>query len=234
MKMFAKHNYLSVLLAVISFLLCITLFVLATTINQMLKEKTPQEAEQKELLVKNTGHKIFKSESKDYISYIVEDYDRDLTYTWQFAKEEENDQSISKNIEMNVNLRLSIDTLSEDTKKIDNKVKQNKMIVTFDHEGKLPSKATIRINVSSKFDDDEKLYLYYFNPSTENFEYIDHNLKVENGYVEFTIDHCSDYFLTGAVVNEAINNPKSINYIIIILGAIVLILIAINLKNSKK
>ena len=234
MKRKVKYNILNIMLAVISTLLCVTLVILAITINMVIKEKNPQEDNTEELLVKNTGHKIFKSESKDYISYIVEDYDRDLTYTWQFEKDEEQNQAISKNIEMNVNLRLSIDALTEDTKKIDNEIRQNKLIVTFDHVGELPSKATIRINVSSKFDDDEKLYLYYYNPTTEEFEYIDHNLKVEGGYVEFTIDHCSDYFLTGAVVNEAINNPKGVNNIIIVLGAIVLILIAVNLINSKK
>ena len=36
------------------------------------------------------------------------------------------------------------------------------------------------------------------------------------------------------VVNDAVNNPKSLNYIIIGLGAVVVILIAITLVQSKK
>ena len=62
---------------------------------------------------------------------------------------------------------------------------------------------------------------------------MEHHLEVNNGYVEFNIDHCSNYFLTAAVVNDAVNNPKSVNYIIIGLGVIVFILIAVTLSQSK-
>ena len=108
-----------------------------------------------------------------------------------------------------------------------------KLIVTFDHHGALPSNATVRVNVSDKFSDGEELYLYYYNEETTDIEYIEHHLKVEDGYVEFNIEHCSNYFLTAAVVNDAVNNPKSVNYIIIGLGVIVFILIAVTLSQSK-
>ena len=106
--------------------------------------------------------------------------------------------------------------------------------MTFDHHGKLPSNATVRVNVADKFKDGEELYLYYYNEESSEIEYIEHKLKVVDGYVEFDIEHCSNYFLTAAVVNEAVNNPKSVNYIIIGLGVIVFILIAMTLSQSKK
>ena len=52
-------------------------------------------------------------------------------------------------------------------------------------------------------------------------------IKVKDGYVEFSIDHCSDYFLTAAIVQEAVGNPKNINYIIIGLLVVVLLLVAV-------
>ena len=108
------------------------------------------------------------------------------------------------------------------------------MIISFDYHGALPLKSTVRINVSNKFKNGDSLYLYYYNPDNDGIEYIAHNVDVKNGYVEFQIEHCSDYFLTAAVVNDAVNNPESVNYIIIGLIVIVFILVAITLIQSKK
>ena len=55
-------------------------------------------------------------------------------------------------------------------------------------------------------------------------EFIEDNIVVEDGFAEFEIDHCSEYFLTGAIVNDAVNNPKSLNYVIIGLAGIVFLL----------
>jgi hypothetical protein len=101
--------------------------------------------------------------------------------------------------------------------------------------GKLPSEATIKIKVDDKFKDDEKLYLYYYNDETKKLEYIDKGLTVKNGYVEFKINHCSDYLLTGSIVKNAIDNPESMGMIIIVLIGIGIVLVAATLfMNSKK
>lgn len=216
---------------------CIMISVISVCITVILNnsnKKAQNDDSKANILTENSGTRILKSESAKYISYIVEDYERDLTYTWQFEKTDEFYASVSDNLEIDLNLRLSIDTMTKTTKEINERVDQNKLIVTFEHHGKLPEVATIRINVAKKFADGDKLYLYYFNEDSDNIEYIDNKLKVKDGYVEFQIDHCSDYFLTAAVVNDAVNNPKSINYIIIGLGVVVFILVAVTLKQSKR
>ena len=223
----------NIVLIIVTTLLCFTIIVLSFTIKDIVSSPKSVESSKEELLVQNTGTSIFKSESEEYISYIVEDYDRGLTYTWQFKKDEENSKSVAENIEMNVNLRLSIDADTDDTKIINNIVNQKKLIITFDHEGKLPSEATVRINVADRFSNGDKLYLYYYNPTTKKIEFIENNLKVVDGYVEFKIDHCSDYFLTAAVVNEATNNPKHVNYVIIGLIGVVIILIIRIMRQSR-
>ena len=222
----------NIVLTIVTFLLCVTIIILSVTIKSIVNAPKSNNTDD-ELLVSNTGTSIFKSETKEYISYIVEDYDRGLTYTWQFKKEEEKENSVAENIEMNVNLRLSIDADTKDTKIINKIVDQKKLIITFDHVGKLPTEATVRINVSSRFNNGDKLYLYYYNPTTKEIEFIKDNLKVIDGYVEFKIDHCSDYLLTGAVINDAIGNPKHVNYIIISLIGIVIILIIKIMRQSK-
>ncbi len=225
----------NIIMIIVISLLCLTIIVLSFTIKSIVsnKENNNDSDTNEQLLAQNRGHQIFKSESEEYISYIVEDYERDITYTWQFKKDVEKDKSVSENIELNVNLRLSIDAITEETKEINNIVNQKKLIITFDHVGKLPSEATVRINVENRFKNGDKLYLYYYNPDTKKLEFIENNLKVTNGYVEFTIDHCSDYLLTGAIINEAVGNPKHVNYVIIGLIGIVILLIIKIMRQSK-
>lgn len=221
-------------LIIISTLLCVTLIALGISISQLVDKNTEEESDKSsEVLANNTGTRIMKVESEKYISYVVEDYERDLTYTWQFEKTNEFYNNVNENLEIDINLRLSLDAHNQVTEDINDRVDQNKLIVTFDHHGKLPSNATVRVNVADRFKDGEKLYLYYYNEESNQIEYIEHKLEVVDGYVEFNIDHCSNYFLTAAVVNDAVNNPKSVNYIIIGLGAVVFILIAVTLSQSK-
>lgn len=222
-----KKNWL---IGILSIIICILTVVVVLVIKSNFEQATASE----ETLVSNTGTKIMKSEGDSYISYIVEDYERNLTYTWSFPKTEKHNNNIKEDLFIDINLRLSIDAITSTTNEINNKVDQNKLIVSFDHHGELPETATVRINVKDKFEDGEKLYLYYYNEETKQIEYIEDGLKVKDGYVEFSIEHCSDYFLTATIVQEAVNNPKNINYIIIGLGVVVLLLIAATLKQSKK
>lgn len=219
----------------ITLLLCVIVTVLVFTLKDLTKKDSSLKSSpvNSEVVINNADVEIFKSESSNYISYIVEDYERNLTYSWQFEKTSEKNNSVKDNLILDINLRLSLDSDTKGAKAIKEDVSQKKLIVSFDHHGKLPTNATIRINVKDRFKNNERLYLYYYNPEKDQIEFIEKNLKVTNGYVEFTIDHCSDYFLTGAVVNNAVNNPKNINLIIIGLGVIVFILIIANLKQSK-
>ena len=74
---------------------------------------------------------------------------------------------------------------------------------------------------------------YYYNEETKKIEFIDKNIKVKDGYAEFVINHCSEYFLTGAVVNDAVNNPKSLNYVIVGLVGLVIALVGYTLFKRR-
>lgn len=227
----------NLILLSITFLLCVIVVVLVFMVKDLSSKTNNNEGSllvNSEVVINNTDVEIYKSESSNYISYIVEDYERNLTYSWQFLKTDENNNPVKENLILDINLRLNVDETSDGANSINEMVDQKKLIVSFDHHGALPTKATVRINVSDKFKDNEKLYLYYYDPEQEQIEFIQKDLKVNDGYVEFSIDHCSDYFLTAAVVNNAVNNPKNINLIIIGLGVIVFILIIVNLKQSKR
>ena len=176
---------------------------------------------------------ILKTETSDSYYYEVKDTERDLEYSWRFLKEKDQNISVEDSLYIEEDLRLSLDADTMDTRTINQMVNQEKLIISFDYHGALPLETSVRINVSDRFREGENLYLYYYNPESDNIEYIAHNVKVQDGYVEFQIDHCSDYFLTAAVVNDAVNNPQSVNYIIIGLIVVVFILVAITLFQSK-
>ncbi len=182
----------------------------------------------------NPKTKIEKIETKDYYFYSITDYERNLSYSWQFEKKKDQNISVEDSMYITEDLRLSLDSTTSGANRIEDKVNQKKLIISFDYHGELPLKTTVKINVSERFQNGESLYLYYYNPENDNIEYIAKDVEVKNGYVEFQIEHCSDYFLTAAVVNDAVNNPQSVNYIIIGLVAVVFILIAITLIQSKK
>lgn len=228
-----KSSYLMPSIVII-LLVVSCVYIVQGIYTRFYQEPAPLEKEIKEnLAVNNEPYKILKTEKSNEVIYNVIDYERNLTYSWSFLKDDRT-KPLVNSLEMDINLRLNIDAITHNTNIINEKVAENKLIVSFDYHGELPTKAMVKINVSDKFKNGDKLYLYYYNPELDQIEFMEKNIMVKDGYAEFTIEHCSDYFLTGAVVNEAVGNPKSINYVIIALGAVVFILIAITLKQSKK
>ena len=177
---------------------------------------------------------ITKTESNDYYTYEIKDYERGLEYSWQFIKDKAKKVSVEDSLYIDEDLRLSLNKTSEGALRIEDKVDQKKLIVSFDYHGTLPLKTMVTLNVQNEFKNGKELYLYYYNPDNDTIEYITKNFEVKNGKFSFEIEHCSDYFLTGAVVNDAVNNPQSVNYIIIGLIAVVIVLVAVTLIQSKK
>ena len=189
-----------------------------------------KEAETK-VVVNKTGTKVTKSENSRELTYVVDDYEKNLTYSWSFDKKNIDNTSIKDDLFIDVDLRLSI---KENLASIDDTVKQDKLVVSFEHHGELPSKAVVKIKVDNKFNDGDKLYLYYYNPDNDDIEFKEKNLVVKDGEVEFSINHCSDYFLTATIVQDAVDNPKNINYIIIGMVVVIIVLVASTLGQSKK
>lgn len=214
------------------------LCLLGLSVSKVLLLNNSQEltlsAPDKVIAMENNKTKMIKTETKDYYYYEIKDYERDLEYSWKFLKNKDDDIAVEDSLYIEEDLRLSLDANTNNTAKINEEVKNDKLIITFDYHGDLPLETTVRLNVQNRFKNGEELYIYYYNPELDQIEYVDHGIEVKNGYVEFQIDHCSDYFLTAAVVNDAVNNPQSINLIIIGLVIVVFILIAITLFQAKK
>lgn len=159
----------------------------------------------------------------------IKDNDGVFDYSWSFDK-----QAYNKNY-FDFDLGLSYDSPKKN--EINAIVGQQiiKKHLSFNYHGNLPSEAKIKINVSDKFKDGDYLYLYYYNEDTNKIEEVETNLKVINGYVTFPITHCSEYFLSLSIVNDA-SKTNSNNTGVIIIGMIIIVvgLIGFTISNNKK
>ncbi len=159
----------------------------------------------------------------------IKDNDGTFDYSWSFNKEEYN------NNYFDFDLGLSYDSskLSKINQLVGTSIKKKHL--SFNYHGDLPSEAKIKVNVSDKFKDGDYLYLYYYNENSNKIEEVETNLKVINGYVTFPITHCSEYFLTLSIVNDA-SKTNSNNTGVIIIGMIIIVvgLIGFTISNNKK
>ena len=124
---------------------------------------------------------ITKTESNDYYTYEIKDYERGLEYSWQFIKDKAKKVSVEDSLYIDEDLRLSLNKTSEGALRIEDKVDQKKLIVSFDYHGTLPLKTMVTLNVQNEFKNGKELYLYYYNPDNDTIEYITKNVEVKNG-----------------------------------------------------
>jgi hypothetical protein len=102
--------------------------------------------------------------------------------------------------EVTKDMDLTLNAVAPNEKSIA-KIDGNAQIISFKYEGVLPAPMTVRIPVdSSKLDVTKPMFFYYYNPTTKKTELVGDKLtavKVGDEYfVDVTITHCSDYFLT--------------------------------------
>lgn len=165
----------------------------------------------------NEDGNLLKTQTKDEVIYI-KDSDGNFKYSWTFNKDE-----YEKNeFDFDLTINFSSDKKSEIEKGMKEKTK--KKFISFNHEGKIPSKATIKIPVKEEFKDGVKLKLYSYDEKTKKIELIDSNIDVINGFVTFEIDYCTNYFLSYPITNDFNKTSNNgfiiVSMIIIIVGLI--------------
>ena len=100
-----------------------------------------------------------------------------------------------ENTEITLNPKVQIsDSRFED---MSNSGVEDGIFIKFEHEGVLPGKAEIELDVSdcNKYEDGKTIYLYYFDSEKNQYRYIS-STRSENNIVKITLEHCSEYVLT--------------------------------------
>jgi hypothetical protein len=70
------------------------------------------------------------------------------------------------------------------------------VLLNLAHSGVIPEGLSLRVNVSSQYSDGSVLYLYYYNAETGKLEDESKEFTVNEGYVDLTLEHASQYVLT--------------------------------------
>lgn len=79
-------------------------------------------------------------------------------------------------------------------------------VIRFMHNGVLPGTANVALTVP--YAPGTTLYFYYFNRSTQLFEFQQTAVVAQGGFVAVTLTHCSDYVLTTApLISGVANGP---------------------------
>lgn len=122
---------------------------------------------------------------------------------WIFNGQNVTDENIKK-IDLTTSIEAKWNSDSDAAEGID--WEQNALILSFAENGKLPAPATIRIKADWVFKDavgTENLYVYYYDNATKEYVQVAADLTItKDEYLEFTIDHNSDFVITQGELKE--------------------------------
>jgi len=113
-----------------------------------------------------------------------------LQYSWTFSYD------TLKNTDVTMDLSVKFDT-DKKTQIEQITGKNEAMYLEFAYHGQLPGPTTMKTYVGEQYKNGDVVYLYYYNEDSGKVEAIGGGgLNVQAGYVEYTITHCSVYFLS--------------------------------------
>lgn len=180
------------------------------------------------------SNNTFKNAEKGYqdLRFIINNSENKELYRWDFKLEKLKNTNISTKLDIEINNSLYKEEILKITKinTITN--------LTFKHEGLLPGQSTITINLANIYKDGDIVHLYYYDKDNKTFKLIKENISIINGNVTFDINHCSEYFLTGNIIQDIeVNDSHSgeiLVYIIIGILIITTVGVFIYIKTKKK
>ena len=127
---------------------------------------------------------------------------------------------------------------------------ENGVVIDLSSNGTLPGKAIYRIYADDTLKEiigTKKIYLYYYDEDNNNFSLIEKNIKLNDNYYEFEIEHNSKYILTKNKIDSQyvvklgnnvvhFQNGDMINLLLIVGGIalIAVVLVIILLVKRKK
>lgn len=170
--------------------------------------------------IKNNGYKI----DYEYRIYDEEAKQEYVGYAWTF----DGSQMASSNYDLNLQLTVGS---SKNQETIESLVadKEKALVLEFAHHGELPKGTSVKVYVGNKYKNGDYVTLYYYNEETKTLEEAVANIEVKDGYVEFGLEHCSEYVLNISAkpevvetqeVNKAPNNAQTSSMNVIFYGGL--------------
>lgn len=155
--------------------------------------------------------------SKKIVRFSYYDENDKLIYSWII-----DGKKIEEVYEVNTTINLS-GNKAKDIKKLSNYA--DGIFLDFKHNGILVNGTSIKLYVGDKFEDGNLVSVYYYNEKNNTLDLKIESIKVKKGYIEFDIDHCSNYFVTMSNLKD--NKSNNVFAIIIIIELIIVITIMV-------
>lgn len=166
--------------------------------------------------IKNSG----KNVSLNYY-----DSNKKLLYSWIID---------GNNIKGSSDVVTSISSNPRD-EKIYEKINYSEGIfVSLLNEGNVPEGIKVRVNVSDKYSNGDKVNIYHYGNS--KLTLVGNEVRVVDGYIEFKVNKNSDYFITKANLNVVSSGVMGMNIYIIISVVeflVIMVLLFIKKKGNK-
>lgn len=203
-------------------------------LDSVLKNEKLQDAD----IIIKTDSKITQEQlnqikdSKKTLRFNYYDDNKKLIYSWTI-----NGKEIKDNQEFTTSITFATENVKE-IYKLSNYA--DGLYVNFKHTGDLPKGTKIKLYVGDKFENESIVNVYHYNNTEKTLDFIKDNLKVSDGYIEFDVEHCSEYFVTMSTIDNVVKKDTSSNIFMIftIIESIVIIglvaFIFIKLKPLKK
>ena len=204
-------------------------------LDSILKSNKIQDAD----IIINNDSKISKEdinkikESKKILRLNYYDDNKKLLYSWSI-----NGKEIKESKEFSTLINFTADNI-EEIYKISNYA--DGIYINFKHDGTLPTGTKVKLYVGEKFANESIVNLYHYNKEEKLLEPIKEDLIVKSGYIEFDLEHCSDYFVTMSTigsVNDDASSSSNMLLIIIIVSILIIIglvtFIVIKFKPNNK
>ncbi|MBR4026414.1 MAG: LPXTG cell wall anchor domain-containing protein, partial [Lachnospiraceae bacterium] len=170
-----------------------------TAVETLMEKMEKEEETVVEVVTKNVAPKMTedlfttaKEKNKD-ITVAVTNESNQLMYSWTFNAKDIDTTKVTKPMDLSISFQTEKKAEIENVTGVDNGL----YIEIKGHSGELPAPATVKTYVGDKYKNGEIIYLYYYNEDTQKVENVGNGpLKVEGGYVSYTLTHCSIYFLS--------------------------------------
>ena len=197
---------------------------LIDTINKTTSKSIEVEIKDEENTLSSNILKELKG--KD-IELKITKYENDnIKYIWSIS---------GKNIKEEFDFDTLVKFESENADKINELMNYAQSIyLNYSHSGNLPKNTKFKVYVGNEYNENDLLNLYYFDEKSNKMILEQENLVVKNGFVEYEIEHCSEYILTQSKIKNSNFDYKNIIIIIetiVIIGGI--IYMSLKSKNIK-
>lgn len=157
---------------------------------------------------------------------------KDLLFDYGDYKVEIASEDIT-NTDISPKFDIAIDTTAPEALEEYETENNSSLFLSTGYEGELPGKIKITINLSDFEAVDDKVYVYYYNPTTEKIEFIKEFLVGEDNTAVVELTHFSEYLISSKLLHT-VKNPDTSDNIMIYITLSLISLMSVMIISNKK